>query len=277
MQWSHMLGVRAECRASGIGRELKLEQRRVSLAMGIDLMEWTFDPLVAVNAHLNFRRLGVVVEEYVVNVYGDSVSPLHKGAPTDRFIAQWRMRSPRVEAALRGAEPPAGGDAWGDVPWRQRRRPSGRLARRAAPATWHDSEPRLAVAIPPRFPRCSSAGRSWRTRGGWPPARSSPPISRGVTGSSTSRSGPAPTCGNLPAGRRRSARLTAAPTAEPVAEGDCECGRTGARRDWVRVPRPCQDVRRPPSPSAPPAHLLKGTGARRAPGPGIIWRWLSWT
>ena len=80
MQWSHMLAVRPECRVSGIGRELKLEQRRVSLAMGIDLMEWTFDPLVAVNAHLNFRRLGVVVEEYVVNVYGDSVSPLHRGA-----------------------------------------------------------------------------------------------------------------------------------------------------------------------------------------------------
>ncbi len=79
MQWSHMLGVRPEYRASGIGRELKLEQRRVSLAMGIDLMEWTFDPLVAVNARLNVRRLGVEVEEYVVNVYGDSVSPLHRG------------------------------------------------------------------------------------------------------------------------------------------------------------------------------------------------------
>ena len=150
MQWSHMLGVRAECRASGIGRELKLEQRRVSLAMGIDLMEWTFNPLVAVNAHLNFRRLGVVVEEYVVNAYGDSVSPLHKGAPTDRFIAQWRMRSPRVEAVLRGAEPPAGGDDWGDVPRLNAVEHQGRwlvcnacdLARQ---------EPKLAVVIPPRF------------------------------------------------------------------------------------------------------------------------------
>ena len=56
-------------------------------------MEWTYDPLVAVNAHLNFNRLGVVVDEYVENVYGESGSPLHKGAPTDRFIAQWWMRS----------------------------------------------------------------------------------------------------------------------------------------------------------------------------------------
>jgi len=100
MQWSHMLGVRPEYRASGIGRELKLEQRRISLEMGIDLMEWTCDPLVAINAHLNFRRLGVIVQDYAMNVYGDSSSPLHKGAPTDRFIAQWWMRAPRVERLL---------------------------------------------------------------------------------------------------------------------------------------------------------------------------------
>lgn len=107
MQWSHMLGVRPEYRAAGIGRELKLEQRRISLEMGIDLMEWTFDPLVTINAHLNFRRLGVTVQDYAVNVYGDSSSPLHQGAPTDRFIAQWRMRSPRVEALVgRSPAPP---------------------------------------------------------------------------------------------------------------------------------------------------------------------------
>jgi predicted GNAT superfamily acetyltransferase len=116
MQWSHMLGVRPEYRAAGIGRQLKLEQRRLSLAMGIDLMEWTFDPLVAANAHLNFRRLGVVVEDYVVNAYGESASPLHQGAPTDRFIAQWRMRSPRVEAVLAGAAVPDSADDFADVP-----------------------------------------------------------------------------------------------------------------------------------------------------------------
>jgi len=103
MQWSHMLGVLAAYRATGIGRELKLEQRRIAVEMGLDLMEWTYDPLVAVNAHLNFNRLGVVVEDYVLDVYGDSSSPLHKGTPTDRFIAQWWMRSPDVVERL-GAE-----------------------------------------------------------------------------------------------------------------------------------------------------------------------------
>jgi predicted GNAT superfamily acetyltransferase len=106
MQWSHMLGVVAEHRATGIGRVLKLEQRRIAVEMGLDLMEWTYDPLVAVNAHLNFNRLGVVVEDYALNVYGDSSSPLHKGTPTDRFIAQWWMRSPDVIAVLGTADAP---------------------------------------------------------------------------------------------------------------------------------------------------------------------------
>ena len=100
MQWSHMLGVLPAYRATGIGRALKLEQRRLSLEMGLDLMEWTYDPLVAVNAYLNVCRLGAVAEEYALNVYGDSSSPLHRGAPTDRFIAQWWMRSPRVVRRL---------------------------------------------------------------------------------------------------------------------------------------------------------------------------------
>ena len=150
MQWSHMLGVRKDYRATGIGRELKLEQRRRSLAMGIDLMEWTFDPLVAVNARLNFRRLGVVVEEYVVNAYGESASPLHLGAPTDRFIAHWQMRSPRVAAVLGGAGAPAGGDAWADVPRVDDvGHRDGWLV--CAGLDLAREEPELAVAIPPGF------------------------------------------------------------------------------------------------------------------------------
>jgi len=150
MQWSHMLGVRPESRTSGIGRALKLEQRRISLAMGIDLMEWTFDPLVAVNAHLNVRRLGVVVDDYVVNAYGDSVSPLHKGAPTDRFIAQWWMRSPRVEAAISGAPAPGAADPGRDVPFVNEieRHRDWIVCTRFDPGR---REPRLAVTIPPRF------------------------------------------------------------------------------------------------------------------------------
>lgn len=96
-QWSHMLGVVPDARGFGLGRQLKLAQRVRALAMGVDLIEWTFDPLQGVNAHLNFARLGVVAEEYEENIYGESSSPLHRGTPTDRLIAQWRLSAPHVE------------------------------------------------------------------------------------------------------------------------------------------------------------------------------------
>lgn len=102
MQWSHMLGVVAEHRAGGLGVRLKLAQRERAMAQGLDLIEWTYDPLQAINAHFNFAKLGVVVEEYSDNVYGESGSPLHAGAPTDRFIAQWWLRSPRVQRVVSG-------------------------------------------------------------------------------------------------------------------------------------------------------------------------------
>src|SRR5215204_3417585 len=70
--------------------------------MGVDLVEWTYDPLQALNAHLNFAKLGVVVEEYEENIYGASSSPLHSGSPTDRFVAEWKLSAPHVERRIAG-------------------------------------------------------------------------------------------------------------------------------------------------------------------------------
>lgn len=116
VMWSHAAGVRAGVRRSGIGVALKRAQREYALSRGVDLMVWTYDPLMVQNAHFNFNRLGVVVHEYERNVYGTSASPLHAGAPTDRFVARWWLRDPRVEARLTavsagvtGPEPEPGG------------------------------------------------------------------------------------------------------------------------------------------------------------------------
>ena len=97
MQWSHMLGVRSAARSANLGTQLKLAQRDATRAMGLDLIEWTYDPLQAMNAHLNFAKLGVVVEEYEENIYGESSSVLHRGSPTDRFVAEWHIEEPHVE------------------------------------------------------------------------------------------------------------------------------------------------------------------------------------
>jgi predicted GNAT superfamily acetyltransferase len=94
--WSHMLGVDPRVRGSGLGADLKLAQRDAVSNLGLDLIEWTYDPLQSINAHLNFAKLGVIVEEYVENIYGESTSALHGGLPTDRFICQWWIRRPHV-------------------------------------------------------------------------------------------------------------------------------------------------------------------------------------
>lgn len=91
--WSHLLAVRPEARDHGIGRRLKRWQRARLLAMGVPTMYWTFDPLVARNAHLNLNRLGVAVEEYLPDLYGPGdASPLDRGIGTDRLIVRWDLR-----------------------------------------------------------------------------------------------------------------------------------------------------------------------------------------
>ena len=95
MQWSHMAGVLQEFRG-GLGYRLKLAQRQRALSQGLDLIEWTFDPLQAMNAHFNFAKLGCVADEYAVNFYGESTSALHRGTPTDRLVASWRIAEAHV-------------------------------------------------------------------------------------------------------------------------------------------------------------------------------------
>jgi len=87
VHWSDMLAVRADLRDHGIGRVLKEFQLRTLLERGVARIYWTFDPLVARNAHLNFNRLNVDVAEYVINMYGSETdSVLHRGLGSDRFI-----------------------------------------------------------------------------------------------------------------------------------------------------------------------------------------------
>lgn len=99
---SHMLAVKEAYRNRGLGRQLKLAQRREALERGIRHMEWTFDPLEIKNAFLNIHRLGAVVRSYRADFYGVSSSRLQAGLPTDRLVAEWELDSPRVQAILEG-------------------------------------------------------------------------------------------------------------------------------------------------------------------------------
>lgn len=100
VHWSDMLAVRPEARDLGLGRRLKDYQRRVVRELGAEVIYWTYDPLVARNAHLNFNVLGVRAVEYVPDMYGETDSVLHRGIGTDRFIVGWPTSETECTARL---------------------------------------------------------------------------------------------------------------------------------------------------------------------------------
>ena len=152
IHWSHMLGVDAEHRGRRLGRRLKFEHRTRALRQGIDVVAWTFDPLQDVNAGFNLNALGGEATEYLEDVYGASESPLHAGAPTDRLVVEWHLRSERVQALAAAAEPIASpAPLAGHVEGVQR---VSREAGWTVPSGQPDlasSAPRVGIPVPGRF------------------------------------------------------------------------------------------------------------------------------
>jgi chorismate synthase len=144
--WSHMLAVAPEARDLGLGTRLKLYQRELLLPLGVEVVEWTYDPLEARNAHLNLNRLGAEVVEYVEDMYaGEMGSELARGLGTDRFVVAWRIAEERASAAAaladREAAAPGGGAAAAGH--------SAAMAARFAGAPWIDPAPPGGGEPPP--------------------------------------------------------------------------------------------------------------------------------
>lgn len=114
--YSHMMAVAASHQNRGVGARLKWAQRERAMEEGRGFIKWTFEPMRARNAHFNLVRLGVVVRTYEVNYYGTDYATQaaeqgqHQGLDSDRLVAEWDLRAPRVEALARRAEPPALGE-----------------------------------------------------------------------------------------------------------------------------------------------------------------------
>jgi predicted GNAT superfamily acetyltransferase len=102
IHWSDMLGVRPDRRGRGIGQALKRFQRDLLLRRGIAAVRWTFDPLDARTAFINFVRLGCTAREYARDLYGAGTSPLHVGLGTDRLIVDWQLDAPAVRQRMDG-------------------------------------------------------------------------------------------------------------------------------------------------------------------------------
>lgn len=99
LHWSHMLAVAPRARGAGVGRRLKEYQRDAVARTGAKVMAWSFDPLVARNAHLNLNVLGAKVSEYVESMYAPTESELHGSLPVDRFVVRWQLDGVPAAAA----------------------------------------------------------------------------------------------------------------------------------------------------------------------------------
>lgn len=87
-------------RGRSIGYRLKLAQREIALKQAIRLITWTYDPLLAANAHLNIRKLGAVVQRYSANYFGLTAGDTLR---SDRLVVEWWVTQRRAETRARGA------------------------------------------------------------------------------------------------------------------------------------------------------------------------------
>ena len=99
---SHMLAVLDAYRHLDLGLRLKQAQRERALALSVQEMTWTYDPLQSRNAHFNFSKLGVVSDTYKVDFYGPETSSLLHRNGTDRLWVRWLLNSRRVRDRLAG-------------------------------------------------------------------------------------------------------------------------------------------------------------------------------
>jgi len=110
--FSQRMGVLPSYQSFGIGMKLKLAQRDQMLRQGIDLIVWTYDPLLGKNASLNVEKLGCIIRHYARDIYGAVNNPLQVGLSTDRLLTEWELMSNRVRERIRSKGPRPRAEAW---------------------------------------------------------------------------------------------------------------------------------------------------------------------
>lgn len=97
---SHMMGVHPSHRGQGLGFLLKRAQWQMVRHQGVELINWTYDPLLSRNAYINIAKLGAVCNTYFSEYYGEMRDGLNVGLPSDRFQVDWWVNSKRVNLRL---------------------------------------------------------------------------------------------------------------------------------------------------------------------------------
>jgi predicted GNAT superfamily acetyltransferase len=99
--YSQITAVRPGTESRGVGYALKMHQRGWALARGLDVVHWTFDPLVRRNAYFNITKLGAVGAVYLPHFYGLMRDDINGTDESDRLLVRWCLREP---AAVRAAD-----------------------------------------------------------------------------------------------------------------------------------------------------------------------------
>jgi predicted GNAT superfamily acetyltransferase len=115
--YSHVMAVAKDYQNKGVGARLKWAQRERALREERKLIKWTWDPMLARNAHFNLNRLGATVENYLDDFYGvDYGTDERLGLPSDRLSATWKIDSARVQALAKGVDAPFAGKRVATIP-----------------------------------------------------------------------------------------------------------------------------------------------------------------
>jgi predicted GNAT superfamily acetyltransferase len=88
---SHMLAVRPGRRSKGVGYALKMAQRAQALDLGVSVVRWTYDPMLARNAYFNLQKLGAYADRFHRDFYGEMEDLLNRGERSDRFVVRWDL------------------------------------------------------------------------------------------------------------------------------------------------------------------------------------------
>jgi predicted GNAT superfamily acetyltransferase len=99
---SHIAGVTSRLRGRHIGFALKTHQRAWAVGRGVNLIRWTFDPLIRRNAIFNLSKLAVRPHRYLPNFYGPMTDGINAGDETDRLLVDWHLLDPAVAQACTG-------------------------------------------------------------------------------------------------------------------------------------------------------------------------------
>lgn len=86
---SHVTGILPGVQHTGVGRAIKLHQRKWAAERRIPWITWTFDPLVRRNAWFNIEVIGAHIAEYLQNFYGVMTDSINGTDESDRLLVAW--------------------------------------------------------------------------------------------------------------------------------------------------------------------------------------------